>query len=312
MVTKVFNDLELAAGKTGEITGVPTGFRELDKLTAGFQRSDLLIVAGRPAMGKTSFALNVAVNAAIALKEPVLVFSLEMSKEQLIKRMLASEGRVNASVMRNNDPKADDWPRLINAANTLSQTQVHLDDSSPMTPMEIRSKSRRLKAEKGLCLVVIDYLQLMRGGGRKSDNREQEISEISRSLKSLAKELDVPVVALSQLNRGVESRPDKRPMISDLRESGAIEQDADVIMFVYRDEYYNPDNTENAGLAEIIIGKQRSGPTGTVTCRFFNEYTRFENLAKESDPVPRNVAFSPPGGVGPNGPGGGPDGFSDY
>ncbi len=303
IINKTFQDLELASGRSGAVTGVTTGFYDLDMKTAGLQPSDLIIVAGRPAMGKTSLALNIAVNAAKATKRPAIIFSLEMSKEQLVRRMLCSEGHVDAGRMRNNslDTKKD-WPRLIEAANVLSQTQIYIDDSSPMTPIEIRSKSRRLSSEKGLSLIVIDYLQLMHAGGRRIDNREQEISEISRSLKALAKELNVPVIALSQLNRGVESRTDKRPMISDLRESGAIEQDADLILFVYRDEVYN-ENTEDRGLAELIIGKQRSGPIGTVKVRFFNQYTLFENLAKVS--APEDAGFS--GGV----PGGNRGGLED-
>jgi replicative DNA helicase len=285
IVNRTFRDLEVAAGRTGAITGVPTGFHDLDMMTAGFQPSDLVIVAGRPAMGKTSLALNIAVNAAKQTKRPAIVFSLEMSKEQIVRRMLCSEGHVDASKMRNNTLDAQkDWPRLIEAANVLSQTEIYVDDSSPMTPIEIRSKSRRLASEKGLSLVIVDYLQLMHSGGRRIDIREQEISEISRTLKALSKELNVPVIALSQLNRGVESRPDKRPMMSDLRESGAIEQDADLILFVYRDEVYH-DDTQDRGLAEIIIGKQRSGPVGMVKVRFFNQYTLFENLAKGPEPV---------------------------
>ncbi|MCP4599501.1 MAG: replicative DNA helicase [Proteobacteria bacterium] len=294
IVKKTFTDIELAAGNTGEVTGVPSGFISLDKKTAGFQKSDLIIVAGRPAMGKTSLALNIAVNAAVETKRPAIVFSLEMSKNQLVRRMLSSEGRIDASRIRGNKLEKDDWPRLIQAANDLSQTEIYLDDSAPMTPLEIRAKSRRLMAEKGLSLIVIDYLQLMRAGGKRMDNREQEISEISRSLKGLAKELNVPVIALSQLNRGVESRPDKRPMMSDLRESGAIEQDADLILFVYRDEVYNKE-TDSEGIAEIIIGKQRSGPVGTVELRFSREFTRFDNLVR-----------------GPEQPGTAPGNHSDY
>ncbi len=284
IVKTTFTEIELAAGRTGEVTGVTSGFTDLDKKTAGFQNSDLIIVAGRPSMGKTALALNMAVSAAKESKRPAIVFSLEMSKDQLVRRMLSSEGRVNASRMRGNNLEKDDWPRLIQAANDLSQLELYLDDSAPMTPLEIRAKSRRLLAEKSLSLVVVDYLQLMRSGGRRTDNREQEISEISRSLKGLAKELNVPVIALSQLNRGVESRPDKRPMMSDLRESGAIEQDADLILFVYRDEVYNKE-TDKGGIAEVIIGKQRSGPVGTVELRFSREFTRFDNLAFGQEPV---------------------------
>lgn len=278
VVKTTFSAIETAATRKGDVTGVPSGFLGLDKKTAGFQNSDLIIVAGRPAMGKTSLALNIAVNAAKETKRPALIFSLEMSKDQLVRRMLSSEGRVDATRMRGNKLEKDDWPRLIQAANDLSQTEIYLDDSAPMTPLEIRAKSRRLMAEKSLSLILVDYLQLMRSGGRRTDNREQEISEISRSLKGLAKELNVPVIALSQLNRGVEGRPDKRPMMSDLRESGAIEQDADLILFVYRDEVYNKE-TDKPGIAEIIIGKQRSGPMGTVEVRFTREFTRFDNIA---------------------------------
>ncbi len=279
-----FEDMELAAGRKGDVTGVPSGFKYLDEKTAGFQSSDLIIVAGRPAMGKTSFALNCGYNAAKETGLPVIVFSLEMSKEQLVRRILSSEGRVDASKMRSpNKLDADDWRRMTDAAGMLHGVPIYLDDSAPMTPIEIRAKARRLKAEKGLGLIVIDYLQLMHAGGRRKDNREQEISEISRTLKGLAKEISVPVIALSQLNRGVEGRPDKRPMMSDLRESGAIEQDADLIMFVYRDEVYNQD-TEDQNVAEIIIGKQRSGPVGTVKLHFNGMYTRFDNLATGSGP----------------------------
>jgi len=234
-------------------------------------------------MGKTALALNMALNAATQSKLPVIVFSLEMAKDQLVRRMLSAVGSVDASRMRTNDLKPDDWPRLIEAADVLSRAEVYLDDSAPMTPLEIRAKSRRLKAEKGLGMIVVDYLQLMHAGGRRMDNREQEISEISRSLKGLARELEVPILALSQLNRGVESRTDKRPIMSDLRESGAIEQDADLILFIYRDEVYNQDSPD-VGIAEIVIGKQRSGPTGKVRLHFTQEYTRFENLAPEGGP----------------------------
>jgi len=292
VLKKTFEDMELAAGRKGEVTGMPSGFAELDRLTAGFQEGDLVIVAGRPSMGKTALALNMAFNAAKETGVPALVFSLEMSKEQLVRRMLSSEGRVDASKMRAPSRlDQSDWRRLTNTAGVLHQVPVYLDDNAPMTPLEIRAKSRRLMAEKGLGLVVVDYLQLMQAGGRRKDNREQEISEISRSLKGLAKELRVPIVALSQLNRSVEGRPDKRPMMSDLRESGAIEQDADLIMFVYRDEWYNP-NTPDKGVAEIIVGKQRSGPTGIVRLLFSGVYTRFDNLSKAEEPA----GFREPGG----------------
>ena len=295
-----FEDMEVAAGRQGDVTGITSGFKKLDEMTAGFQSSDLIIVAGRPAMGKTSFALNMAYNGAQETGKPALVFSLEMSKEQLVRRILSSEGRVDAAKMRSpNKLDADDWRRLTEAAGVLHGVPIYLDDAAPMTPIEIRAKARRLMAEKGLGLIVIDYLQLMHGSGRRKDNREQEISEISRTLKSLAKEVNVPVIALSQLNRGVESRPDKRPMMSDLRESGAIEQDADLIMFVYRDEVYNED-TEDKGVAEIIIGKQRSGPVGTVKLKFSGMYTRFDNLAHGQ--APPGFGDEPPPGFG-GGPG---------
>jgi len=285
VLNETFEDMELAAGRSGNVTGITSGFKQIDEKTAGFQPTDLIIIAGRPAMGKTSFALNVAFNGAKETGKPVLVFSLEMSKEQLVRRLLSSEGRVDAARMRTpNQLDQNDWRRLTDAAGVLHPVPIYLDDTVPMTPIEIRAKSRRLKAEKNLGLIVIDYLQLMQAGGKRKDNREQEISEISRSLKGLAKEISVPVIALSQLNRSLENRPDKRPMMSDLRESGAIEQDADLIMFVYRDEVYNED-TEDKNIAEIIIGKQRSGPVGTVKLRFNGQYTRFDNLAHGENPA---------------------------
>jgi replicative DNA helicase len=261
------------------VTGVPSGFIDLDEKTAGFQKGDLIIIAGRPSMGKTAFALNIAQYAAMHTDRPaaVAVFSLEMSKEQLVMRLLCSEARVDASRLRTGHLVDTDWSRLAKGAGSLHDAKVFIDDTPAITVMEMRAKSRRLKAEQGVDLVVVDYLQLMRGSNTES--RQQEISEISRSLKALAKELDVPVVALSQLNRSLESRTDKRPMMSDLRESGAIEQDADVIMFVYRGEVYDKENEEIKGRAEIIIGKQRNGPIGTVDLAFRGEYTRFENLS---------------------------------
>jgi replicative DNA helicase len=270
-----------AAELKQHITGLPTGFDRLDKMTAGMHPGDLIIIAGRPGMGKTSFALNIAINACRMRKSPIVVFSLEMPKEQLANRLLCSEARVDAGKLRTGYLGRDDWPKLTQAAGNLSDLPFWLDDTPGLTLMELRAKTRRLKAEHGLGLIVIDYLQLMRAG-TKTDSREQEISEISRSLKGMAKELELPVIALSQLNRGVESRgnKDKRPQLSDLRESGAIEQDADTIMFIYRDEVYNPESTEK-NVAEIIVGKQRAGPTGTVRCMFMREYTRFENMADE-------------------------------
>jgi replicative DNA helicase len=273
------------------VTGVPTGFTDLDKMTAGMQKSDLIIIAGRPSMGKTAFALNLIEHAATNADNPVssVIFSLEMSKEQMVQRMLCSLAKVDAGRMRTGHLAESDWPKLTMAAGTLNEAQLFVDDTPAISVLELRSKCRRLKAEHGLGLIIIDYLQLMRGSN--TENRQQEISEISRSLKALAKELSVPVVALSQLNRSLESRTDKRPMMSDLRESGAIEQDADVIMFVYRDAVYCEDcksreRTCEKGHdkdAEIIIGKQRNGPIGTVHLTFRGEFTRFENQAQRDD-----------------------------
>jgi replicative DNA helicase len=270
--------------KKEQVTGVPTGFIDLDQKTAGFQRGDLIIIAGRPSMGKTAFALNIAQYASIhaAPPHPVVVFSLEMSKEQLVTRLLCSEARVDAGRLRTGHLQDGDWDKIMRGADKLFESKIFIDDTPAISVMEMRAKARRLKMEHGIGMVVVDYLQLMRGTGTP-ESRQQEISEISRSLKALAKELSVPVVALSQLNRGLESRTDKRPIMSDLRESGAIEQDADVIMFVYRDEVYNKDNPDVKGRAEIIIGKQRNGPIGTVELTFLGEYTRFENYAVRSE-----------------------------
>ncbi len=270
--------------KKDHTTGVPTGFIDLDEKTAGFQRSDLIIIAGRPSMGKTAFALNIAQYASMYAEPrcPVAVFSLEMSKEQLVTRLLCSEARVDASRLRTGNLLEGEWEKIMHGAEKLFEAQLFIDDTPAISVLEMRAKARRLKAEHGIGMIVVDYLQLMRGGG-SPESRQQEISEISRSLKALAKELSLPVVALSQLNRGLESRTDKRPMMSDLRESGAIEQDADVIMFVYRDEVYNKDNPDVRGKAEIIIGKQRNGPIGTVNLTFLGEFTRFENHAVRSD-----------------------------
>ena len=263
------------------ITGISTGFAELDEQTSGLQKSDLIIVAGRPSMGKTTFAMNIAENAAMESSAPVAIFSMEMPAEQLAMRMISSLGRVELQKLRTGRLAEQDWPRITSAITLLNQKRnVYIDDTPSLTPTELRAKSRRLAREHGLGLIVIDYLQLMQvaGGG---ENRATEISEISRSLKALAKELEVPVVALSQLNRSLEQRPDKRPVMSDLRESGAIEQDADVIMFIYRDEVYNPDDEANKGRAEILIRKQRNGPIGSVNLTFLGQYTRFENYSPE-------------------------------
>lgn len=264
----------------GQLTGLPTGFAGLDKMTAGLQPSDLVIVAARPSMGKTALAVNVAEHAAIQSKKAVVIFSMEMSASQLAFRLISSIGRINQNHLRSGDLAEEDWPRVTAAVGMLSEAQIFIDDTPSLSPVELRSRARRLHREHGgLGLIVIDYLQLMQVPGSK-ENRATEISEISRGLKALAKELEVPVMALSQLNRSLEQRPDKRPMMSDLRESGAIEQDADVIMFIYRDEYYNKDSPQK-GLAEIIIGKQRNGPTGTTMLTFLGQFTKFENYAPE-------------------------------
>ncbi|MCA1799323.1 MAG: replicative DNA helicase [Xanthomonadaceae bacterium] len=261
------------------ITGVPTGFSRFDDLTSGLQKGDLVIIAGRPSMGKTSFAMNIAEHAAIKEKIPTAVFSMEMPGEQLALRLISNLGRVNQSKIRNGRFADDDWPRISSAVTILSEAPMYIDDSAGLTPTELRARARRLKREHGLGLVVVDYLQLMQVPGTK-ENRATEISEISRGLKALAKELEVPVIALSQLNRSVEQRTDKRPVMSDLRESGAIEQDADVIAFIYREEVYDKD-TRRKGIADIIIAKQRNGPIGEVQLTFLGEYTRFENLVSE-------------------------------
>ncbi len=278
-----FKTIERLYENKNLITGVPTGFERLDDLTSGLQKSDLIIIAGRPSMGKTAFALNLASHAAVEMGLPVAVFSLEMAKEQLALRMLAADAKVDSQRLRRGLIGETDWPKLTAAASRLPEAPIFIDDTPAITVLEMKAKARRLKAENGLELVVLDYLQLMRAGGRK-DSREQEISEISRSLKALAKELNVPVIALSQLNRKVEDRTNRRPQMADLRESGAIEQDADVIAFIYRDEVYNKseDNPEK-GIAEIIIGKQRNGPVGTVKVAFLERYTSFEQLARTDD-----------------------------
>jgi len=277
LIKSSFKTIEQLYEKRQLITGVPTGFQKLDELTSGLQPSDLIIIAGRPSMGKTAFALNIAQNAAVQAAIPAAIFSLEMSKEQLALRMLCSEAKVDAHRLRGGFLSETDWPKLTRAAGFLSEAPLFIDDTPGISALEMRAKTRRLKIEHNLGLVIVDYLQLMRGRA-SADSREQEISDISRSLKALAKELSIPVIALSQLNRRVEERGDKRPQLSDLRESGAIEQDADVILFLYRDEVYNK-SEENKGKAEIIIGKQRNGPTDKVDLTFLDKYTRFENLS---------------------------------
>ena len=265
------------------ITGMATGYNDCDEMTSGLQPSDLVIVAGRPSMGKTTFALNMAEHIAIKSKRPVAVFSMEMPGEQLALRMMSSLGRIDQQKVRTGKLSDDDWPRITSAVTMLAEAPMFIDDSPALNPTELRARARRLKREHGdLGLVVIDYLQLMQAPGA-GDNRTAEISEISRSLKALAKELHVPVVALSQLNRNLEQRPNKRPVMSDLRESGSIEQDADLIVFIYRDEVYNPES-QDKGTAEIIIGKQRNGPIGTVRLTFLGQYTRFENYIHDFDP----------------------------
>jgi len=275
LLTKAVDRIDTLFRSESAITGVSSGFKDLDDMTSGLQAGDLVIVAGRPSMGKTSLAMNIAESAAVGSKLPVAIFSMEMPGEQLAMRMMASLGRINAHKVRTGKLEDDDWPRLTHAIGMLAEAPMFIDDTPALTPLELRTRARRLKREHGLGLIVVDYLQLMQAP-ESSENRATEISGITRSLKGLAKELGVPVIALSQLNRSLEQRPNKRPVMSDLRESGAIEQDADVILFIYRDEVYNEDS-QDKGTAEIIIGKQRNGPTGKVKLTFLGEYTRFEN-----------------------------------
>ncbi|MCL2337156.1 MAG: replicative DNA helicase [Firmicutes bacterium] len=276
-----FKQLEQLYKNKGQITGVPSGFTDLDRLCQGFQPGDLVIVAARPSMGKTSFGLCVAYQAAAKTGKPVAVFSLEMSKEQLVQRLLFAEAQVDHHKLRRGEMGEGDWLKLTRQASEMVKLPIFIDDSGMLTARQVRAKSRQIHLEKGLGLIVIDYLQLMHGG-RRIENRQQEIAEISRSLKSLAKELNVPVMALAQLSRSVEQRQSKVPQLADLRESGSLEQDADVVMFIYRDEYYNPD-TERASIADIIVAKQRNGPTGTVELGFIKEFTRFVNPARRSE-----------------------------
>jgi replicative DNA helicase len=273
-----YSKIEELTKNKGKIVGVPTGFRDFDMRTSGLNPSDFILIAARPSMGKTSFAINIAQNAAIQSNVPVAIFSLEMSRDQLAQRMLSSEANIELQKIRSGDLSEEDWIKLVHAATPLSQAPIFIDDTPGISVMEVRSKARRLKMEHGLGLIVIDYLQLMSGRGR-AESRQQEVSEISRSLKALARELDVPVVALSQLSRGPEARQDHRPMLSDLRESGAIEQDADVVVFLYRDEYYNPDS-EKKNIAEAIIAKQRNGPTGTIELVWLGQFTKFASYEK--------------------------------
>lgn len=277
IVLKAIESIENAAKNRGAVTGIATGFYDLDYKTAGLQRADLILIAARPSMGKTAFVLNIAEFVALKSKIPTAIFSLEMSRTQLVNRILAMNSKVDSQSIRTGDLKDDDWVKLMESARLTGESPLLIDDTPGISITELRSKCRKFKLEKNLGLVIIDYLQLM-SGGKKSESRQQEISEISRSLKALAREIDCPVIALSQLSRAVEQREDKRPMLSDLRESGAIEQDADVVMFIYRDEYYTKEKCTEPGVSEIIIGKQRNGPTGTVKLAWLGNYTKFANL----------------------------------
>lgn len=274
-----FDRIEQLYESEGKLTGVPTGYSELDRMTSGFQRSDLIIIAARPSVGKTAFILNISQNIAVRAGLPVAIFSLEMSKDQLVQRMLCAEAYIDGHKLRNGRLDDDDWPKLSMGVSTLSNAPIYIDDSPGITVSEMRSKLRRLKMESGLGFVAIDYLQLIHGRKGSGDNRQQEISEISRTLKQLARELEVPVVALAQLSRSVEQRQDKRPMLSDIRESGSIEQDADIVAFLYRDDYYDPES-ERKNIVEVLIAKQRNGPTGKVELVFLKNYNKFVNIEK--------------------------------
>ena len=279
VVLNAINNIEKASKLKGSVTGIPTGFMDLDYKTSGMHPSDLVLIAARPSMGKTAFVLNIAQYMAFRKDVTVAIFSLEMSKEQLVNRLLAMESHVDSQNMRTGNLKDEDWTKLVEGADIIGKSNLIIDDTPGISIAEMRSKCRKFKLEMDLKMIIIDYLQLMSGSGRGTDSRQQEISDISRSLKALARELSVPVLALSQLSRAVEQRPDHRPMLSDLRESGAIEQDADVVMFIYRDDYYNPD-TEKKGIAEINIAKQRNGPIGTIDLVWLPEFTKFANLQK--------------------------------
>ncbi|WP_066071953.1 replicative DNA helicase [Neobacillus soli] len=285
VLVRTYDNIEEMHNRVGDITGISTGFAELDRMTAGFQRNDLIIVGARPSVGKTAFALNIAANVATKTNENVAIFSLEMGAEQLVMRMLCSEGNIDAQRLRTGSLTDDDWGKLTMAMGSLSNSGIFIDDTPGVRVNEIRSKCRRLQQEHGLGMILIDYLQLILGNGRSGENRQQEVSEISRSLKQLARELKVPVIALSQLSRGVEQRQDKRPMMSDIRESGSIEQDADIVAFLYRDDYYDKES-ENKNIIEIIIAKQRNGPTGTVSLAFVKEYNKFVNLETRYNDAP--------------------------
>lgn len=279
IVIKSLESIESAAKNKGSVTGIATGFYDLDYKTAGLQPSDLILIAARPSMGKTAFVLNIAEYVAVKSNITTAIFSLEMSKDQLVKRIISMNSKVDSQAIRSGELQDDDWVKLVESARSIGNSNLIIDDTPGISIGELRSKCRKFKLEHNLGLVIIDYLQLM-SGGKKAESRQQEISDISRSLKALAREISAPVIALSQLSRAVEQRPDKRPMLSDLRESGAIEQDADVVMFIYRDDYYNHDS-EDAGVSEIIIGKQRNGPTGTVKLKWLSQYTKFANLERQ-------------------------------
>ncbi|MDG5473892.1 replicative DNA helicase [Jeotgalibacillus sp. ET6] len=282
VLVRTYDNIEILNSQKGDVTGIATGFNELDRMTAGFQRNDLIIVAARPSVGKTAFALNIAQNVATKTGENVAIFSLEMGAEQLVMRMLCAEGNINAQNLRTGALTDEDWRKLTMAMGSLSNAGIYIDDTPGVRVQDIRAKCRRLKQEHGLGMILIDYMQLIHGNGKPGENRQQEVSEISRSLKGLARELEVPVIALSQLSRGVETRQDKRPMMSDLRESGSIEQDADIVAFLYRDDYYDKES-ENQNTIEIIIAKQRNGPVGTVSLAFIKEYNKFVNLERRLD-----------------------------
>jgi replicative DNA helicase len=274
----VFHRIDFLSKQKGSITGIPSGFQDLDRMTSGFQKSDLIIVAARPSVGKTAFALNIAQNVGVRANQSVAIFSLEMSASQLVQRIICAEGNIDASKIRSGRLETEEeWDKLTLAIATLSEADIFIDDSPSITVADIRAKCRRLKVEKGLGLIVIDYLQLISGRGKSGENRQQEVSEISRTLKAIARELEVPVIALSQLSRSVEQRQDKRPMMSDLRESGSIEQDADIVAFLYRDDYYDQES-EKKNSIEIIIAKQRNGPVGTVELGFQKQYNKFVNM----------------------------------
>ena len=285
VLVRTYDNIEVMHNRVGDITGLETGFVDLDRMTAGFQRNDLIIVGARPSVGKTAFALNIAQNVAKKTGENIAIFSLEMGAEQLVMRLLCAEGNIDAQRLRTGSLTEEDWGKLTMAMGSLSNTGIYIDDTPGVRISDIRSKCRRLKQEHGIGMILIDYLQLILGSGRSGENRQQEVSEISRSLKQLARELQIPVIALSQLSRGVEQRQDKRPMMSDIRESGSIEQDADIVAFLYRDDYYDKES-EAKNIIEIIIAKQRNGPVGTVQLAFVKEYNKFVNIETRYDAPP--------------------------